>query len=75
MSVYIGIGVVEHIVLHLPVVNIAGQDIHAAAHYLVNPFLGGIGTVVGIVHYVHSNTCHPNAHDNGEKKLYPAREV
>lgn len=75
MALDVGIGVVEHIVLHLPIVHISGQNVHAAAHYFIDPFFGGIGTVIGIVHNVHANTGHSHTHYYGKKQLDPPREI
>jgi hypothetical protein len=75
MFVDIGIGMVEHIVLYLPIVDIPCQDIDAAAHNSVYPFFGGIGAMVAIVHYVHSHTGHSYTHHYGKQKIGPIGEA
>src|SRR5690606_20548055 len=71
---YIGVGMVEHIVLNLPVVDVPGQDIDAAAHELVDPFFVGIGTVVAVVHHVHAHPGHAHSHGDGQKQIGPDRK-
>jgi hypothetical protein len=71
----IGIGMVEHIVLYLPIVDIPCQDIDAAAHNSVHPFFGGVGAMVAIVHHVHSHAGHSYAHHYGKQKIGPIGEA
>lgn len=75
VAVNVGISVVKHVVLHLPVIHIACKNIHAAAHYLVYPFFGGIGAVIGVVHNVHAHAGHTNAHNHREQKLEPTGQM
>jgi hypothetical protein len=67
----IGVGVVQDIVLYLPVIDIAGKNVHASPHYLIDPGLTRIGPVVGIVHNVHAHPGHSDTNDNGQKELNP----
>jgi hypothetical protein len=52
----IGVGMVQHVVLYLPVVHVSGQNVNAASHELVHPFFIGISAVVAIVHNVHAHS-------------------
>ena len=66
MPMDIGVCMVQHIMLYLPIVNISSKNIHARAHNFIDPFFGGIGTVIGIMHHIHSHTGHSNSHNDGK---------
>jgi hypothetical protein len=72
MFMDIGIGVMEHVVLHLPIVNVASKNVNAASHDFIDPFLIGIRSMIAIMHNVHAHTGHANAHDNGEQYIGPS---
>ena len=59
----VGISVVQYIVLYLPVENISCQYVDAAAHQFVDPRIFGKGTVVTVVHHIHSYSCHSYSDD------------
>jgi hypothetical protein len=71
----IGVGMVQHVVLYLPVVHVSGQNVNAASHELVHPFFIGISAVVAIVHNVHAHSGHANAHGDGQQQIGPEGQV
>ena len=66
MFVDVGVGMVQNIVLYLPIIDISRKNVYTAAHNFVHPFFVGVGTMVSIVHNVHTNTRHAYAHDYGK---------
>ena len=71
----IGIGVMQYIVLYLPVKYVTSQNVDAAAHQFIDPRVFGKGTVVSIVHYIHAHSCHANTNERGQQKLKPIVDV
>ncbi len=60
---YVREGVVEVIVLNLPGEGIAAKQIDAVAHHAVEPTLFAPAAVQPIVHDIHSNAGHSQAHE------------
>ena len=61
----VGVGVMQNVVLDLPVVDIARQNIDGSTHDFVDPIFVGIRAVIAVVHDVHANARHANTHHDG----------
>ena len=75
VPVYIGVGMVQYIVLYFPIIDISGKDINAPTHKVVDPFFGRIGPMIAVVHHIHPNAGHPDTDNYREKQKPPTWNV
>ena len=61
--IYIGVGVVDDVVLLFPDEGIGAQAIHGKPHDVIEGFVVGITSMTGIVHNVEANAGPEKAHD------------
>lgn len=71
----IGVGMVQDVVLYLPVIDVACQEVDGTAHQVVHPLAAGKGAVVAVVHYAHADERSRSADHNGQQQHHPLVEI